>query len=94
MPQLRHAWASNKLTGEILAIIEEHCLAADNWLATLSAAFSPGYVVVGRTCRFPVTTARLRDWITYFFIRVQLPIFLPGPDGDTFNVGSASRGLP
>lgn len=33
--------------GTIVAIIEEHCLADENWLATLYSAFSPEYSAVG-----------------------------------------------
>jgi glycosyltransferase involved in cell wall biosynthesis len=73
--------------GAIIAVIEEHCLAADNWLATLSAAFSPDYVAVGGPVGFR-DDGRLRDWITYF---IEYNSYLPPwPDGETFNVGSAN----
>jgi len=86
VPQLRCIGAQ-QARGEIVAIIEEHCLAAENWLAALSAAFSPGYVVVGGPVDFR-RDSRLRDWITYF---VEYNSYLPPwPDGDTYNVGSAN----
>lgn len=86
VPQLRRMGVE-QARGEIVAIIEEHCLAADNWLATLSAAFSPSYVVVGGPVDFR-DDRRLRDWITYF---IEYNSYLPPwPDGDTFNVGSAN----
>lgn len=86
VPQLRSIGAE-QARGEIVAIIEEHCLAADNWLAALSVAFSPGYVAVGGPVDFR-KDSRLRDWITYF---IEYNSYLPPwPDGDTFNVGSAN----
>jgi hypothetical protein len=73
--------------GAIVAIIEEHCLAPDNWLTTLNAAFSPRYVAVGGPVDFR-EDGRLRDWITYF---IEYNSYLPPwPDGDTSNVGSAN----
>jgi glycosyltransferase involved in cell wall biosynthesis len=86
VPQLRRIGAE-QATGEIVAIIEEHCLAAENWLAALSSAFSPDYVVVGGPVDFH-KNSRLRDWITYF---IEYNSYLPPwVDGDTFNVGSAN----
>jgi len=86
VPQLRRIGAE-RARGEIVALIEEHCLAAENWLAALSAAFSSGYVAVGGPVAFR-QESRLRDWITYF---VEYNSYLPPwPDGDTFNVGSAN----
>ena len=86
VPQLRCIGAQ-QARGEIVAIIEEHCLAAENWLAALSASFSSNYVAVGGPVDFR-KDSRLRDWITYF---VEYNSYLPPwPDGDTFNVGSAN----
>ena len=86
VPQLRCIGAQ-QARGEIVAIIEEHCLAAENWLAALSASFSSDYVAVGGPVDFR-KDSRLRDWITYF---VEYNSYLPPwPDGDTFNVGSAN----
>jgi len=86
VPQLRRIGVE-QARGEIVGIIEEHCLAADNWLAALSTAFSPGYVAVGGPVDFR-KDSRLRDWITYF---IEYNSYLPPwPDGDTFNVGSAN----
>ncbi len=86
VPQLRRIGAE-QARGEIVAIIEEHCLAAQNWLEALSGSFSAGYVAVGGPVDFR-KDSRLRDWITYF---VEYNSYLPPwPDGDTFNVGSAN----
>ncbi len=86
VPQLRRIGAE-QARGEIVAIIEEHCLAAENWVEALSESFSAGYVAVGGPVDFH-KDSRLRDWITYF---VEYNSYLPPwPDGDTFNVGSAN----
>jgi glycosyltransferase involved in cell wall biosynthesis len=86
VPRLRRLGVE-QARGEIVAVIEEHCLAADNWLAALGSAFSPGYVAVGGPVAFR-KDSRLRDWITYF---VEYNSYLPPwPDADTYNLGSAN----
>jgi glycosyltransferase involved in cell wall biosynthesis len=86
VPQLRRIGAE-QARGEIVAVIEEHCLAAENWLGALNSAFSPDYVAVGGPVDFR-KDSRLRDWITYF---IEYNSYLPPwSDGDTFNVGSAN----
>ncbi len=86
VPQLR-AIGVQHAEGSIIAVIEEHCLAADDWLATLSAAFSADYVAVGGPVDFR-PDGRLRDWITYF---IEYNSYLPPwVDGDSHNVGSAN----
>jgi glycosyltransferase involved in cell wall biosynthesis len=86
VPQLR-AIGVEHAQGEIIAIIEEHCLAADEWLATVASAFSPEYVAVGGPVDFR-SDGRLRDWITYF---IEYNSYLPPwSDGDSYNVGSAN----
>lgn len=86
VPQLRRIGVE-QARGQIVAVIEEHCLAAENWLAALSAAFTSDYVVVGGPVDFR-QDSRLRDWITYF---VEYNSYLPPwADGDTLNVGSAN----
>jgi glycosyltransferase involved in cell wall biosynthesis len=74
--------------GNIVAIIEEHCLAAPDWLDTIAAAHADGkYGVVGG----PVVdhaNKRLCDWVVYFCeYNGYLP---PWVDGDTTNLGSAN----
>ncbi len=86
VPQLRRIGVDNA-RGGIVAIIEEHCLADEDWLATLASAFSPGYAAVGGPVDFR-TDGRLRDWITYF---IEYNSYLPPwTDGDSYNVGSAN----
>jgi len=86
VPQLRRMGVE-QARGGIIAIIEEHCVAPENWVANLAAAFSPGYVAVGGPFGFR-SGARLRDWITYFI--EYNSYFPPWPDGETFNIGSAN----
>jgi len=86
VPHLRRIGAE-QARGAIVAIIEEHCLAGENWLATLASAFSPGYAAVGGPVDFR-PDGRLRDWITYF---IEYSSYLPPwTHGDTYNVGSAN----
>ncbi len=86
VPQLR-AIGAQQAQGEIVAIIEEHCVAAPNWLETLTSAFSRDYAAVGGPVDFR-SDGRLRDWITYF---IEYNSYLPPwTDGDSHNVGSAN----
>lgn len=87
VPQLRRIGVE-QAKGEIVAVIEEHCVAADNWLATLCSAFSPEYVAVGGPIAF--RGGRLRDWITYF---IEYNSYLPPwPDGDAYKLADANVG--
>jgi glycosyltransferase involved in cell wall biosynthesis len=87
VPQLRRIGVE-QAKGEIVAVIEEHCVAADNWLATLCAAFSPGYVAVGGPIEF--RGGRLRDWVTYF---IEYNSYLPPwPEGDAYKLADANVG--
>jgi glycosyltransferase involved in cell wall biosynthesis len=87
VPELRRRGV-REATGDIVAIIEEHCLAAPDWLRTAVDAHASGkYGVVGG----PVVDhayRRLRDWVVYFCeYNGYLP---PWPDGETHNLGSAN----
>ncbi len=73
--------------GEFVAIIEEHCLAREDWMATLTGAFTARYAAVGGPV-FDYNYHRLRDWVTYF---VEYSSYLPPwPDGDTWNLNGAN----
>lgn len=87
VPQLRSIGVE-QAKGGLVAVIEEHCVAADNWLATLCAAFSPEYVAVGGPIEF--RGGRLRDWITYF---IEYNSYLPPwPEGDAYKLADANVG--
>jgi hypothetical protein len=75
-------------TGEIIAVIEEHCIAAPDWLTRAIEAHAGGeYGVVGG----PVvddTYVRLRDWTVYFLeYNGYLP---PWQEGEQHDLGSAN----
>ncbi len=87
VPQLRRIGVE-QAKGDIVAVIEEHCVAADNWLATLCAAFTPEYVAVGGPIEF--RGGRLRDWVTYF---IEYNSYLPPwPEGDAYKLADANVG--
>jgi glycosyltransferase involved in cell wall biosynthesis len=74
--------------GDVIAIIEEHCTAAPNWLRTIQA-FRPceAHGVIGG----PVVDhaySRLRDWVVYFCeYNGAMP---PAPDGPVFELNGAN----
>ncbi|HEV8384365.1 MAG TPA: glycosyltransferase family 2 protein [Candidatus Acidoferrales bacterium] len=86
VPKLRRIGVE-QASGEIVAIIEEHCLAKDDWLATIANSLTPEYVA----CGGPISDynyARLRDWVTYFVeYNSSLP---PWPDGATSFINGAN----
>jgi glycosyltransferase involved in cell wall biosynthesis len=87
IPDLRRRGAE-EATGRMVAIIEEHCLAAPDWLQRAQEAHAQGdFGAVGG----PVVDhdyKRLRDWVVYFCeYNGYLP---PWQDGETFNLGSAN----
>ena len=87
VPQLRRIGVE-QAQGGIVAVIEEHCVAADNWLATLCSAFTSDYVAVGGPIEF--RGGRLRDWITYF---IEYNSYLPPwPEGDAYKLADANVG--
>jgi glycosyltransferase involved in cell wall biosynthesis len=87
VPELRRRGVK-EAHGAIVAIVEEHCLAAPDWLRRAMEAHAGGeYGVVGG----PVVDyayKRLRDWVVYFCeYNGYLP---PWQDGETYNLGSAN----
>ena len=87
IPDLRTRGVEEAL-GQICAIIEEHCLAAPDWLQRAIDGFASGnYGAVGG----PVVDynyKRLRDWVVYFC--EYNGYFPPWQRGETFNLGSAN----
>lgn len=87
VPDLRRRGVE-QAQGEIVAIIEEHCLAAPDWLHKALAAHSRGqYGAVGG----PVVDhayQRLPDWVVYFLeYNGSLP---PAVDGEVHNLNGAN----
>jgi glycosyltransferase involved in cell wall biosynthesis len=74
--------------GEIVAIIEEHCSAAPDWLHRAIAGHSRGrYGAVGGPI-VDYNYRRLRDWLVYFLeYNGALP---PYPSGETFDLNDAN----
>ena len=92
-PELEHVPALRRrgveeATGELVAIIEEHCSAASDWLRQALAAHAKGnYGAVGGAIS-DYNYDRLRDWVVYFCeYNGSLP---PAPDGETYELNDAS----
>jgi glycosyltransferase involved in cell wall biosynthesis len=87
VPELRRRGV-DQATGDIVAIIEEHCLADGKWLYNAVRAHSSGdYAAVGG----PVADhgyRRLRDWLVYFVeYNGSLP---PAPAGEVTFLNGAN----
>ena len=78
VPMLRRIGAEHA-RGDVVAVLEEHCTAPPQWIATIRRAFEPGDAAIGGPIlddRF----RRVRDWVVYFSeYHNYLP---PWPDGD------------
>lgn len=75
-------------TGDVVAVIEEHCVAGERWLEEAVKALAAGpYGAVGG----PVADnnyRRLRDWVVYFCeYNGYLP---PAPDAETWDLNGAN----
>ena len=87
VPELRRRGVE-EASGEIVAIVEEHCLAARDWLHQALRAHAGGdYAAVGG----PITDygyRRLRDWVVYFVeYNGSLP---PAPEGEVAFLNGAN----
>jgi len=74
--------------GDLIAVIEEHCSAAPDWLHKAVAAHARGdYAAVGGPI-VDYNYDRLRDWVVYFLeYHGALP---PVPDGETADLNDAN----
>lgn len=79
-------------SGDYVAIIEEHCSAAPDWLRQMLAAFERGpYAAVGGAIT-DYGYDRLRDWVVYFIeYNASLP---PVAAGETRNLNDANIAYP
>jgi glycosyltransferase involved in cell wall biosynthesis len=87
VPELR-AIGVEQAKGDIVAIIEEHCLAGSGWLHNVMKGLeNPAYVAVGG----PVVDhayERLQDWVVYFCeYNGYLP---PWTDGESHDLNGAN----
>jgi glycosyltransferase involved in cell wall biosynthesis len=87
VPELRRRGVK-EARGAIVAIIEEHCLAAPDWLRRAMEAHASGDYGVAGGPVVDYAYKRLRDWVVYFCeYNGYLP---PWQDGETYNLGSAN----
>ncbi len=86
VPELRMIGV-RKGKSDIVAIIEEHCIAPSDWLETILNSFQKTDVVIGG----PILSQdynRIRDWVVYFSeYHNYLP---PWPDGERYNLNGAN----
>ena len=87
VPSLRRRGVE-EATGELVAVIEEHCSAGADWLRHAIAAHSSGeYGAVGGAISAR-DYERLRDWVVYFCeYNGALP---PAPEGETADLNDAN----
>jgi glycosyltransferase involved in cell wall biosynthesis len=91
VPALRRRGVE-EATGDYVAIIEEHCSAAPDWLRQALAAFAKGkYAAVGGAIT-DYGYDRLRDWLVYFVeYNGALP---PVSAGETLDLNDANIAYP
>lgn len=64
VPELRMIGV-HRTSGDIIAIIEEHCIATPHWLETIIFSFQPGIAAIGGPILDNQYT-RVQDWVVYF----------------------------
>ena len=78
VPELR-AVGVDSSRAAIVAVIEEHCVAPPDWIATILRSFGSGDAAIGG----PILDddfQRIRDWVVYFSeYHNDLPPWAPGP---------------
>jgi glycosyltransferase involved in cell wall biosynthesis len=91
VPALRRRGV-DEATGDYVAVIEEHCSAAPDWLHQTLAAFEKGpYAAVGGAIT-DYGYDRLRDWVVYFIeYNASLP---PIAAGETHSLNDANIAYP
>jgi hypothetical protein len=87
IPALRQRGVADA-SGEYIAVIEEHCAAQGDWLATALDAHARGnYAAVGGALS-DSDYDRVADWVVYFIeYHGALP---PAPDGETTDLNDAN----
>jgi len=86
VPQLRKMGAMRG-RADIVAIIEEHCVAPPNWLATIREAMRPDDAAISGPI-LDSNFSRIRDWVVYFSeYNNYLP---PWPDGERSTLSGAN----
>jgi glycosyltransferase involved in cell wall biosynthesis len=86
VPELR-AIGAERARGDIVAILEEHCVAQPNWIATIRTSFQPDDAAIGGPI-LPQDYDRLRDWVVYLS---EYHSFLPPwPEGERIALNGAN----
>lgn len=86
VPELR-AIGAECAAGQVVAVLEEHCVAPPRWIATIRSAFRPDDAAIGGPI-LPQDYARLRDWVVYLS---EYHNFLPPwPEGERFLLNGAN----
>lgn len=63
IPQMRSIGLTNA-TGDIIAFIEDHCIAPADWFEKIFKAYESGYSAIGGAVE-NASVARIRDWAAY-----------------------------
>jgi len=86
VPELR-LQGVREAAGEIVAVLEEHCVAPPGWVDAVRGGFRPGDASIGG----PILDSdfrRVRDWVVYFSeYHNYLP---PWPEGERFLLNGAN----
>lgn len=86
VPELRMQGVK-QARGDIVAIIEEHCVAPPHWLQIIRSSFQDGDVAIGGPI-LDNSFDRVRDWVVYFSeYHNYLP---PWPDGERYMLNGAN----
>jgi GT2 family glycosyltransferase len=82
IPELR-AIGMERATGDIISIIEDHCIVQDGWFREILAAHDKGYQAVGGTV-INGSVDRLIDWAV--FLCEYSGVMPPIPDGEVAGI--------
>jgi glycosyltransferase involved in cell wall biosynthesis len=86
VPELRKLGAT-QAQGDIVAIIEEHCVAPPHWIKTIRYSLQPDDAAIGGPI-LDNNYERVRDWVVYFS---EYHNFLPPwPDGERYLLNGAN----
>jgi hypothetical protein len=90
VPELRMAGVQHA-RGDIVAIIEEHCVAPPHWLATIRQEFRDDDTAIGGPI-LDDSFRRVRDWVVYFSeYHNYLPPWVDGPRNNLNGANIAYR---
>jgi len=86
VPELRSIGVKHA-KGDIIAIIEEHCVASSQWINTILSSFRDAEAAIGGPI-LDNNFDRIRDWVVYFSeYHNYLP---PWPDGERYLLNGAN----